>query len=65
MTIWQNIREKMKSPVLWVSLSAMIFFICKEWIGLEIREWDTFVELLIALLTAFGIINNPNSRNSI
>lgn len=65
MTIWQNIREKMRSPVLWTALAAMIFFVAKEWCGYEIAGWDHFVELLIALLAAIGIVNNPNSRNSI
>lgn len=65
MSIWENIREKMRSPVLWTSLAAMVFFVCKEWCGLEIKGWDTFIELLIALLAAFGIVNNPNSRNTL
>lgn len=63
--MWNNLREKMKSPVLWTALAAMVFFVVKEWCGIEIREWDHFVELLIALLAAFGIINNPNSRKSL
>lgn len=65
MNTWDNIREKLKSPVLWTALAAMTFFVAKEWIGFEIPGWDRFVELLIALLAAFGIINNPNNRNAL
>lgn len=65
MELWQNIKEKIKSPVLWASLAAMIFFVVKEWCGYEIPKFDYFIELLIALLAAFGIVNNPNSRNSL
>lgn len=65
MTIWQNLKEKAKSPVLWVSILAMIAFVAKRWCGYEIPGWDEFVDLFIALLAAFGIVNNPNSRNTI
>ena len=65
MTIWDNIKEKIKSPVLWASLAAMVAFVAKEWCGYEIPKIDVFVELLIALLAAFGIVNNPNSRNTL
>lgn len=59
-----NILEKLKSPVVWSTLAALIFFIAKEWLGYEIPGWDRFIELLLALLVAFGIVNNPNSRNT-
>lgn len=60
----KNIIEKLKSPVVWTTLAALIFFIAKEWCGYEIPSWDRFVELVLALAVAFGIVNNPNSRNT-
>ena len=60
----QNIIEKMKSPVLWSSLLALIYFVTKEWFHFDIPAWSQFVEIFLAVLMAFGITNNPNSRNT-
>lgn len=60
-----NIKERLKSPVLWTSMAALIFFVVKKWCGFEIPDWDTFVELAIALAVAFGIVNNPTDKNKL
>jgi uncharacterized membrane protein len=54
-----------KSPVLWSTLAALIFFVVKEWIGFEIPGWDKFVQLVIAAAVAFGIINSPDNKESL
>ena len=58
-------KERLKSPVLWGALAAMIFFVVKEWCGYEIPGWDRFVDLAITLAVAFGIVNNPTSRKTL
>ena len=55
--------ERLKSPVLWLSVAALVSFITKEWFGFEIPKFDVFVELLLAVLVAFGIVNNPTDKN--
>lgn len=55
-------KERLKSPVLWIAMAALIAFITKEWIGWEIPKLDEFVELLLAALTAFGVVNNPTDK---
>lgn len=55
--------ERLKSPVLWLAVAALVSFVVKNWLGFEIPEFDTFTELLLAALTAFGIVNNPTDKN--
>lgn len=59
-----NFTNRLKSPVLWASIAALVFFVAKQWIGFEIPEWDTFVELLTAVLIGFGVLNNPTDKGS-
>jgi uncharacterized membrane protein len=54
-----------KSPVVWSTLAALVFFIAKEWIGFEIPKFEVFIEIVIGLGVAFGIINSPTNKNSL
>ena len=55
-------KERLKSPVLWLALAALVSFVTKNWFGFEIPKFDEFVELLLACLVAFGIVNNPADK---
>ena len=55
-------KDRLKSPVLWLSMAALIAFITKEWLGWEIPKFDEFVELCLAALMAFGVVNNPTDK---
>jgi len=57
-------QNRLKSKVLWVSIFALFYFVLKNWFGIEIPQWDVFVELLLAVLVGFGIINNPTDKNN-
>ena len=54
--------ERLKSPVLWTSCLALLAFIAKTWLGFEIPKLDTFTELMLAVLVAFGVVNNPTDK---
>jgi uncharacterized membrane protein len=54
--------QRFKSPVVWATMTALIAFITKEWFGFEIPKFDVFIELLLAFLIAFGIVNNPTDQ---
>lgn len=54
--------QRLKSPVLWLAVAALIAFITKEWLGFEIPKFDEFIELLLAVLIAFGVVNNPTDK---
>ena len=57
-------QNRLKSKVLWASVLALFYFVVKNWIGFEIPQWETFVELLLAVLVGFGIVNNPTDKNN-
>ena len=57
-------KERFKSPVLWLAIFALVGFITKKWIGWEIPEFDTFVDLFLAVLVAFGVVNNPTDKQN-
>lgn len=57
-------QNRLRSKVLWVSIFALLYFVLKNWFNIEIPQWDVFVELLLAVLVGFGIINNPTDKDN-
>ena len=59
-------QNRLKSPVAWSALAALIFFlfVVKYWAGFEIPMFDQFITLAISAALAFGILNNPESKDS-
>ena len=60
--MWNKIKNKLKSPVVWAAAIALLTFVLNTWCGVEIPGWDEFVGLLMAALVAFGIVNNPDNH---
>lgn len=58
-------KEKFKSPVLWITLFALLALILKDFYNIEIPDYDKIVELIMALLIGFGVVNNPDNRDGI
>lgn len=59
-------QNRFKSWALWTSLAALAAFCVKEFTGIDIHEsLDQFLNLLLPVLTAFGIINNPTDAGRI
>lgn len=55
---------RLKSPALWVSLAALAAFCVKTFCGIDISNTlDGFLNVLLPVLAAFGILNNPTDRN--
>ena len=52
-------QSRLKSPVLWMAVAAMIAFVTKEWIGWEIPKFDEFVTIVLAAAAAFGNCEQP------
>lgn len=57
-------KERFKSPVIWTSIIALVAFIAKTWCHFEIPGINEFTDLLLAVLIAFGVCNNPTDRNN-
>ena len=57
--------ERFKSWALWVAIAALIVFCVKEFAGIDISDTvNGLLDVLLPVLVAFGIVNNPTSRNS-
>lgn len=56
--------KRFKSWALWMSLSALVVFCVKEFGGVDISETvDGFMNVLLPVLVAFGIVNNPTDNS--
>lgn len=65
-TLAENFKEKAKSWPLWLALAALVVWAVKTTVGIDIgNQVDEFMDLLLAVLVAFGIVNNPNSRDTL
>ena len=57
--------ERFKSWAVWLSLAALIVFCVKEFGGVDISEtMNGLLDVLLPVLVAFGIVNNPTDRNN-
>lgn len=51
---------RFKSWAVWLSIGALIVFCAKEFGGIDISETvNGLLDVLLPLLVAFGIVNNP------
>ena len=57
---------RLRSWPLWLSLAALAVFCVKEFAGIDISDTvDNFMNVLLPVLVAFGIINNPTDRKGL
>lgn len=56
--------ERFKSWALWMSLASLIVFCVKEFMGVDISSTvNGLLDVLLPVLVAFGIVNNPTDRS--
>ena len=59
-------QNRLKSWALWVAVAALVVFCVKEFGGIDISQTvDGLLNVLLPVLVAFGIINNPTSSNTL
>ena len=57
--------ERFKSWALWVAIAALIVFCVREFAGVDISDTvDGLLDVLLPVLVAFGIVNNPTDPHS-
>lgn len=55
--------ERFKSWALWTSIAALVVFCVKEFAGVDISSTvDGLLNVLLPVLVAFGIVNNPMDK---
>ena len=58
--------SRFKSWALWLSLGALVVFCVREFAGIDISETvDGLLDVLLPVLVAFGVVNNPTDRGHI
>lgn len=56
--------SRFKSWAVWASIAALVVFCVKEFAGVDISETvDGLLNVLLPVLVAFGIVNNPTDRD--
>jgi len=58
-------QSRFKSWALWLSVASLIGFVAKTYLGYEIPQFDTLVNMVLVVLAGFGIINNPTDPNNL
>lgn len=60
-----NNQNRFKSWALWTSIAALIVFCAKEFANIDIGETvNGLLDVLLPVLVAFGIVNNPTDRQN-
>lgn len=61
----EDIQNRFKSWALWTALAALIVFCVKQFAGLDISETvNGLLDVLLPVLVAFGIVNNPTDKKN-
>lgn len=55
---------RFRSWALWLAVSALVVFCVKEFGGVDISDTvDGLLNVLLPVLVAFGIVNNPTDKS--
>ena len=64
MSTMKEFLSRFKSWALWMSLAALVVFCVKEFAGVDISETvDGLLDVLLPVMVAFGVVNNPTDRS--
>lgn len=57
---------RFKSWALWLAIGALVVFCVKEFAGIDISDTvNGLLDVLLPVLVAFGIVNNPTDSKRI
>lgn len=57
-------QNRFRSWALWLSIAALVVYIVKEFWGVDISDKvNGLLDVLLPVLVAFGIINNPTDKD--
>lgn len=61
-----NKQKWYQSWALWTSIAALIVYVMREFVKIDISETvDGLLDVLLPVLVAFGVVNNPNAKGSL
>jgi uncharacterized membrane protein len=59
------LRNRLKSPVLWTAIISLLLYVLKKYYALQFEEYDVIIDMLLNVLIALGIINNPSIKEKL
>ena len=60
----KNFLMRFKSWAVWIAIGALVIFCAKEFGGIDISGTvNGLLDVLLPLLVAFGIVNNPTDKS--
>lgn len=61
----EELQNRFKSWALWTAIAALVVFCVKQFAGLDISETvNGLLDVLLPVLVAFGIVNNPTDKKN-
>lgn len=61
-----TIQNRLRSWTLWTSIAALVIYVVKMTTGFDLGPiWNELADLLLPVLVAFGVVNNPTSKNTL
>lgn len=58
-------QNRFRSWALWTAVAALIVFCVKQFAGIDIGEtMNGLLDVLLPVLVAFGIVNNPTDKKN-
>ncbi len=59
-------RNRFKSWALWLAVAALAVFVGKTFFGVDFGDTvNTLMNLLLPIMVAFGIVNDPTNKSGI
>ena len=55
-------QNRFRSWGLWLSVVALLVFVGKTYFNFEIPKVDELVNMILVVLTGFGVLNNPTNK---
>jgi uncharacterized membrane protein len=60
-------QSRWKSPVLWTAIISTVILVARAlgWVQIDDTATSNVVNVILTTLIAFGIVNNPASKNTL
>lgn len=62
----KELQNRLKSWPLWLAIASLVVFAGKTFFDVEIGDTvDTMMNLLLPILIAFGVVNDPTNKKGV
>ena len=62
----KELQNRLKSWPLWLAIAALAVFVGKTFFGVDFGDTvNTLMNLLLPIMVAFGIVNDPTNKSGV